>query len=106
MSKAMVAAPRSNANEDPAGRQSALRPGARYTCTGGGGLSTGGTGIGLGGSSTGGRSGSRRIGGLPGGLGFPGCPPISSSASPVRSGSSGLLDQCSDKPQQDLMLGA
>jgi 2-dehydropantoate 2-reductase len=36
--------------------------------------------VGLGGSSTGGRPGSRRIGGLPGGLGFPGCPPISPSA--------------------------
>jgi hypothetical protein len=47
-----------------------------YTRMGAGGRSTGGTGIGLGGSSTGGRCGSRRIGGLPGGLGFPGCPPI------------------------------
>ena len=52
-----------------------------YTCMGNGGLSTGGTGIGLGGSSTGGCCcGSRRIGGFPGGFGFPGCPPISASA--------------------------
>src|SRR6266496_3918502 len=73
---------------------------------GGGGLSTGGTGIGLGGSSTGGRCGSRGVVGLPGGLGFPGCPPISAAAPPARSGPSGLLDQCSDKPQQGLTLGA
>ncbi len=77
---------------------------------GGGGLSTGGTGIGLGGSSTGGRCGSRGIGGLPGGFGFPGCPPISASALPApvpgSLGPSRLLDECSDKPQQGLLLGA
>ena len=41
-----------------------------------GGLSTGGTGMGFGGSCIGlGSCG--RTGGLPGGLGFPGCPPMS-----------------------------
>ena len=45
---------------------------------GAGGLSTGGTGIGVGGSCIGlGSCGSGRTGGLPGGLGFPGCPPMS-----------------------------
>ena len=43
---------------------------AATDCMGAGGLSTGGSGIGLGGSSTGGRCGSRRIGGLPGGSRF------------------------------------
>jgi len=47
---------------------------------GAGGLSTGGMGIGLGGSSIGaGCCGSGRTGGLPGGFGFPGCPPMLSS---------------------------
>jgi hypothetical protein len=78
---------------------------------GAGGLSTGGTGIGLGGSSTGGdRCGSCGVGGLPGGFGFPGCPPIKClrdwRALPGSLGPSRLLDQGSDKPQQRLMLGA
>ena len=52
--------------------------GTRSALIGAGGLSTGGTGIGVGGSSIGlGSCGSGRTGGLPGGLGFPGCPPMS-----------------------------
>src|SRR5215469_2851006 len=52
--------------------------GTRSALIGAGGLSNGGTGIGVGGSSIGlGSCGSGRTGGLPGGLGLPGCPPIS-----------------------------
>ena len=76
-----------------------------------GGRSIGGTGIGRGGSSTGGRRcGLSRSGGLPGGFGFPGCPPISASSLsapfPGSLGPSRFLNQCSDEPQQGLMLGA
>jgi hypothetical protein len=56
----------------------ALEQDTRSALIGAGGLSTGGTGMGFGGSCIGlGSCGSGRTGGLPGGLGFPGCPPMS-----------------------------
>ena len=52
----------------------------RQACIGAGGGSSGGEGLGTGGSSTGaGCSGSGRTGGLPGGDGFPGWPPMGRS---------------------------